>query len=474
MFQLGTILHSKGFSITVVHTQFNSPNPSNNPDFKFQAIPDGLSDDDIASGNFVDKIALLNVNCEAPFQECLAQMVKQQDPGDEIVCVIYDELMFFSESAANQLKLKSIILRTTSATTGISRVALLRLKAEGFIPLQDPIMQDPVPRLHPFRFKDLPISKFGITENYLQLIINAYNTRTSSAVIWNTMDCLEQSLLAQIQQQYQVPIFQIGPLHKFAPASSSSLLMEDSNCITWLNRQAPDSVIYVSLGSAASIDKKELVEMAWGLANSKQPFLWVVRPGSVNGSEEIELWPEGFKETVKGTGCIVKWAPQMEVLSHDAVGGFWTHCGWNSTLESISEGVPMICRPCFGDQRVNAMYDQVSETVIAKGPKCGYLRILPLVDTPQELNVKYCQDIGDLLPGPSSYRQFVGGLVYLTITWADISYAINLMSQFMTAPRHLHLVAVKRIICYFLDTPTRGLFFPFGNSLSHVGYSDSD
>ncbi|TXG74186.1 hypothetical protein EZV62_002765 [Acer yangbiense] len=103
-----------------------------------------------------------------------------------------------------------------------------------------------------------------------------------------------------------------------------------------------------------------------------------------------------------------------------------------------------------------------------------YLRILPLVDTPLELNVKYCQDIGDLLPGPSSYRQLVGSLVYLTITRADISYAVNLMSQFMTAPRHLHLVAVKRIIRYLLGTPTRGLFFPVGNSLSLVGYSDSD
>ncbi|TXG74179.1 hypothetical protein EZV62_002758 [Acer yangbiense] len=356
MCQLGTILYSKGFSITVVHTQFNSPNPSNNPEFKFQAIPDGLSDHDISSGNILGTIALLNVNCEVPFKECLAQMVKQQDPGDEIVCVIYDEMMFFSESAANQLKLKSIILRTTSAAACISRLALLRLKAEGYIPLQDPMMQEPVPRLHPYRFKDLPISQLGITENYLQLIINSYNTRTSSAVIWNTMDCLEQSLLAQIQQQYQVPIFPIGPLHKLSPTSSSSLLMVDTNCITWLDRQAPNSVIYVSSGSVASMDKKELVEMAWGLANSKQPFLWVVRPGSVNGSEEIEVLPEGFKEAVGGTGCIVKWAPQKEVLSHDAVGGFWTHCGWNSTLESISEGVPMICRPCFGDQRVNAMY----------------------------------------------------------------------------------------------------------------------
>ncbi|KAH7526434.1 hypothetical protein ACOSP7_024976 [Xanthoceras sorbifolium] len=356
MLQLGTILHSKGFSITVVHTQFNSPNPSNNPEFRFQIIPDGLSNHVISSGNIVEIISFLNVNCEVPFRECLALMVNQQDPSDEIVCVIYDELMFFSESAANQLKLQSIILRTTSAATCISRLALLRLKTEGHIPLRDPIMQDPVPGLHPFRFMDLPISKFGIPENYLQLIINAYNTRTSSAVIWNTVDFLEQSLLPQIQQQCHVPIFPIGPLHKFAPASSSSLLMEDTNCITWLNSQAPNSVIYVSLGSLASMDRKELVEMAWGLANSMQPFIWVVRPGLINGSEEIDLLPEGFKEAVGGNCCIVKWAPQKEVLSHGAVGGFWSHCGWNSTLESISEGVPMICRPCFGDQRVNARY----------------------------------------------------------------------------------------------------------------------
>ncbi|GAV78332.1 UDPGT domain-containing protein, partial [Cephalotus follicularis] len=110
----------------------------------------------------------------------------------------------------------------------------------------------------------------------------------------------------------------------------------------------------LSWRSIASVDDKELKEMAWGLANSKQPFLWVLRPGSIQGCEWIELLPEGFTETVGDLGCIVKWAPQKEVLAHNAVGGFWSHCGWNSTLECLSEGVPMICRPSFGDQRVNA------------------------------------------------------------------------------------------------------------------------
>ncbi|KAJ4719232.1 UDP-glycosyltransferase [Melia azedarach] len=355
MLQLGTILYSKGFSITVIHTHFNSPNTSTHPEFKFHSIPDGLSHDDILSGNAVAIITLLNFNCRATFHECLVQMMKQHHPRDEIVCVIYDEFMYFSEAAANRLKLQSIILRTSSATTQISREVLLKLIKEGYTPLRDPRLQDPVSGLYPLRFKDLPIAKSGMSENYLRLITDTHNVRKSSAVIWNTMNCIEQSSLAQVQQECQVPIFPIGPLHKFAPSSSSSLLKEDTSCISWLNNQAPNSVIYISLGSIASMDKKELEEMAWGLVNSKQPFLWVIRPGSTtNAPQGIELLPEGIKEAVGKNGCIVKWAPQKEVLAHVAVGGFWSHCGWNSTLESIGEGVPMICRPNFGDQTVNA------------------------------------------------------------------------------------------------------------------------
>jgi hypothetical protein len=217
--------------------------------------------------------------------------------------------------------------------------------------------QDRVPNLHSLRFKDLPVSIFGVPDNFLDMISQMYNVRTSSAVIWNTIDCLEQSSLEQQQQRYcPIPIFPIGPLHKFAPVSSSSLLNEDTSCITWLEKQPCNSVLYISLGSLASIDETEVAEMAWGLASSWQRFLWVVRPGSIPGSEWIESLPEDFREIVGERGCIVKWAPQKEVLAHSAVGGFWSHCGWNSTLESISEGVPMICKPCFGDQRVNARY----------------------------------------------------------------------------------------------------------------------
>lgn len=102
------------------------------------------------------------------------------------------------------------------------------------------------------------------------------------------------------------------------------------------------------------MSKAEFLELAWGLLESTVPFLWVIRPGLIQGSNANCPLPEGYLEMAGARGHIVMWAPQLEVLSHPAVRGFWTHTGWNSTLESIYEGVPMLCQPLFADQDMNA------------------------------------------------------------------------------------------------------------------------
>ncbi|XP_004294261.1 PREDICTED: UDP-glycosyltransferase 76E2-like [Fragaria vesca subsp. vesca] len=357
MLQLGTFLHSKGFSITIVHTQFNSPSPSNHPEFTFIPIPDGLTVPLVSSGNIVAILLAINANCKSSFEQCLTTQVMEQEPEKKITCIIYDEFMYFSAAAANHLNIPSIILRTTSAANFLARSTVIELHSKGHIPFPESVSLDPVPQLHLLRFKDLPISTFDTLENFLRVVVNSHDVRRSSAIVCNTTVCLDQSSLAQIQEHCQVPIFCVGPLHKLNTAAPiSSLLEEDTSCIEWLDKQSHKSVIYVSLGSVASIGEKELAEMTWGLANSKQPFLWVIRPGSINGSDWIELLPQEFREAIGERGFIVKWAPQREVLAHGAVGAFWTHCGWNSTLERISEGVPMICKPCFGDQKVHARH----------------------------------------------------------------------------------------------------------------------
>ena len=221
-------------------------------------------------------------------------------------------------------------------------------------PIVDPLSKDIVPGLHPLRFKDLP----EIPERFSVLLRTAYSKGASSAVIWNTSKCLEQSVLDKLEQERVIPILAVGPIHKISPPVSSSLIEEDRSCLSWLDSHPKGSVLYVSCsGSLWAMSEKEACEVAWGLANAKVPFVWVVRPGSIRGSDWVELLPQGFFEDVVGDrGLVLKWAPQKEVLAHGSVGGFWSHCGWNSTLESLSEGVPMICKPCFGDQRVNARY----------------------------------------------------------------------------------------------------------------------
>nr|XP_043638222.1 UDP-glucose iridoid glucosyltransferase-like [Erigeron canadensis] len=358
MLQLGSVLHSKGFSITIVHTKLNSPDPSNHPEFTFLPLFDNFLAID-ASANFTKFCEVLNNNCKMQLQDHLTRKIKEgKEANDEMnqrITIIHDNIMYFVEEVASNLNLPSIVFRSSSASYMPAFLALPKLHAQGQLPVQDSMLQKLVPELYPLRYKDLPFNKTS-TELAKEMFALAEHIRAPSAIIWNTIDFLEHSVLTKLRQHYKIPIFAIGPLNEMARGPSTSFLKEDTDCISWLDKQAPKSVIYVSLGSLATMNESELAETAWGLANSKQPFLWVVRPGSVNGSEWIEFLPEGFTEQVKGRGLVLKWAPQKEVLAHYAVGVFWSHCGWNSTLESISEGVPMICQPWMGDQCVNSRY----------------------------------------------------------------------------------------------------------------------
>ncbi|KAL1220243.1 UDP-glycosyltransferase 76E5 [Cardamine amara subsp. amara] len=336
MMQLGQALNLKGFS------------SHNFPDFEFVTIPESLPVSEIEAFGPVEFLIKLNETSEANFKNCIAQLLLQQ--GNDIACIIYDDLMYFSEAAAKEFKLPSIIFSTTSVTHKVCCCVLSKLNASKFlIDMEDHELQNKVvENLYPLSYKDLPTSGFGPLELYLELCKEVVNKRTASAVIINTTSCLESSSLSWLQQEFKIPVYPLGPLHITASVPSS-LLEEDRSCIEWLNKQKPRSVIYISFGSLALMETKEVVEMAWGLYDSNQPFLWVIRSGS-------ESLPEEISKMVSEKGYIVKWAPQQEVLEHRAVGGFWSHCGWNSTLESIVEGVPMICRPFNGEQKLNAMY----------------------------------------------------------------------------------------------------------------------
>ncbi|KAG7611066.1 UDP-glucuronosyl/UDP-glucosyltransferase [Arabidopsis suecica] len=361
MMQLARALHLKGFSITVAQTKFNYLKPSKDlADFQFITIPESLPASDLKNLGPVWFLLKLNKECEFSFKECLGQLLlqKQLIPEEEIACVIYDEFMYFAEAAAKEFNLPKVIFSTENATAFACRSAMCKLYAkDGLAPLKEGCGREEelVPELHPLRYKDLPTSAFAPVEASVEVFKSSCDKGTASAMIINTVRCLEISSLEWLQQELKIPIYPIGPLHMVSSAPPTSLLDENESCIDWLNKQKPSSVIYISLGSFTLLETKEVLEMASGLVSSNQHFLWVIRPGSILGSELTNEELLSMME-IPDRGYIVKWAPQKQVLAHSAVGAFWSHCGWNSTLESMGEGVPMICRPFTTDQKVNARY----------------------------------------------------------------------------------------------------------------------
>ncbi|XP_020108111.1 anthocyanidin 3-O-glucosyltransferase 7-like [Ananas comosus] len=172
---------------------------------------------------------------------------------------------------------------------------------------------------------------------------------TTAALVLNTFlgfDVTADAALASEFDHY----FPIGPLHLLADPPHPLADPDPSNCLSWLDQHPPASAAYVGFGTVAMPPPAELAALAKGLELSRAPFVWSLKESAQ------ELLPPGFSDRVRanGTGLVVSWAPQKAVLGHTAVGAFVSHCGWNSVIESVAAGVPMVCRPFFGDQRMNA------------------------------------------------------------------------------------------------------------------------
>ncbi|CAD6226237.1 unnamed protein product [Miscanthus lutarioriparius] len=373
MFQLAGLLHARGFAITVFHTHFNAPDASQHPAYDFVPVQDdGMPADSPDTVQVtVEHMFALNRACEAPFRERLAALLEQQQQHareEDVACLVADAHLLTLMDVARGLGVPTLALRTGSAACFRWFMAFPMLCDKGYLSaqgVQSPVAESqldmPVMELPPYRVRDLPSAASGATHGLMREVISraVSAVKTSSGLIINTFDALEADELASLRSDLAVPVFDIGPLHVHSPAASSSLLQQDRGCLDWLDAQGPASVLYVSFGSLASMSASDLAETAWGIANSGRPFLLVLRPGIVRGApptQQPPQLPDSFDAETRGRGMVVSWAPQEEVLAHPAVGAFWTHCGWNSTLEGVCAGVPMLCHPCFGDQMGNARY----------------------------------------------------------------------------------------------------------------------
>lgn len=386
MLKVAKLLHHLGFHITFVNTDYNhrrllkSRGPdslSGLPSFRFETIPDGLPPSEI-----VDATQDIPSLCESTSTTCLPHfknlIARLNDAATSDVppvsCIVSDGVMSFTADAAAELGVPEVLFWTTSACGFYAYTQFRKIIEMGYAPLKDTSYLsngyletevEGIQGMEGIRLRDIPsfIRTTNVDDNFMIKFIfsETERARKASAIILNTFQALERDVLDALST-FLPPIYAIGPLHLLESQLAdprldqlgSNLWREDPQCLHWLDSQPPNSVVYVNFGSITVMTPHQLTEFAWGLANSNLPFLWIIRPDLVSGDHAV-LPPE-LLEATRERGLMASWCCQEKVLSHPAVGGFLTHSGWNSTLESICSGVPMVCWPFFAEQQTNCWY----------------------------------------------------------------------------------------------------------------------
>ncbi|KAK9671096.1 hypothetical protein RND81_12G006700 [Saponaria officinalis] len=214
---------------------------------------------------------------------------------------------------------------------------------------------------------DVPIcipSREGcFTPEFEEFIISQHKLlEFESGRLFNTCRLIEGryiELLAKLSTNARKRIFAIGPFNPVEVKGTSR--GNRHRCLEWLDKQEKDSVIYVSFGTVTSMKDDQIRELAIGLERSGLSFIWVLRnPDNGDFCAEHKsrsaLLPNGYEERMQNRGMVVReWAPQLEILEHPATGGFISHCGWSSCMESITMGVPIVAWPMHSDQPKNSI-----------------------------------------------------------------------------------------------------------------------
>ncbi|XXG67917.1 hypothetical protein AAC387_Pa06g1150 [Persea americana] len=277
--------------------------------------------------------------------------------GRRPLCIIADEFMAWTVESARKFGVFHCILQTTGAYGAAIVISLWthlpHRKADAGEEFSLPGLPDV--KLHRSQIMEEVRDIDGTDPWSILLRKCIYFSGQSDGVLVNTVEEMESKALSHLRKNSWRRAWAIGPLLSppFTPSTTSS-------CVEWLSLQPPDSVLYISFGSQSSIDLSPMMELAKGLEASGKHFIWVIRPPSGFDPDEefrAEWLPEGFEEriTERKQGILVKkWAPQMEILSHESTGAFLSHCGWNSVLESLSEGVPIIGWPIGAEQPYNS------------------------------------------------------------------------------------------------------------------------
>ncbi|GMI98600.1 UDP-glycosyltransferase 74 F1 [Hibiscus trionum] len=357
MLQFAKRLLSKGVRAALVSTVFlaSSSFSGSSISFDHHTISDGFDEGGIYQA--ADAEAYLSTFCSVGSKSLAALIQRLGETGHPVDALVYDSLMPWALDVAKQLGVPAAAFFTQSCA--VNSVYYHVWKGDLQLPL--PPTRVYLPALPPLRVSELPsfVAIYGLYPAWLDALVNQFsNVDGAEWVFLNHFYELEPEAMDWMSKHWNV--MTVGPTipsmyldKRLQNNKDYGLNLFDPNasaCMSWLSGKPKGSVVYVSFGSIASLGTKQMAEIGCALKRRNGHFLWVVRE-----TEKSKL-PHNYIEETSDQGLVVTWCPQLEVLSHESIGCFLTHCGFNSVLEALSLGVPMLAMPQWTDQATNAKY----------------------------------------------------------------------------------------------------------------------
>ncbi|KAG6532806.1 anthocyanidin 5,3-O-glucosyltransferase-like [Zingiber officinale] len=357
------LLHDFAVTVVIMHSPVNHPSldpflarvSAAYPSISFHRLPPPTAADPPAGSSslasFLENIRLNN-------SQLLDFLVAHRLTAD-VRAVVLDFFCVAALDVTAELRLPTHIFFSSSAASLAIFLYLPAVESTTELSFRE-LGDAPVhfPGLPPIAASDMPSPLMDRTgESYERLVIIFQRMLEADSIFINSFEPLESETVHALRSGACAPSRRMPEVHCIGPLiSGGGDGNERAECLKWLDVQPRGSVVFLCFGSMSSFSVAQLEQIAAGLERSGQRFLWVVRtPKDSPESHELDVClPEGFLERTKQRGVVVEsWAPQVEVLNHEAVAAFVTHCGWNSTLEAIAAGVAMVAWPLYAEQSLN-------------------------------------------------------------------------------------------------------------------------
>ncbi|KAI3461074.1 hypothetical protein Pfo_017737 [Paulownia fortunei] len=378
---LAQLIEQKGYTVVFVNTPLNIKNlhtsfPPPSSSIIFAEIPFNSSDNglppeaentDSLPYNLIPRFVEATTSLKLPFRTLLSDLIDIHG-GEKPLCVISDFFFGWAADVAHEFGILHLIFSVTGGfgmacyySMWLNLPHRLTHSVEFLLPDFPEAGRVHVTQVTPAMLAGGEHDPLTI---FLQKIFLSW--ANSDGLLLNTVEELDKLGLIYFQRKLGIPVWAIGPLllsEEDRARTGRQSTISPEQCIQWLDKKEPNSVLYISFGSQNTIPASQMMKLAKALDASGRNFIWVVRPPlgfDINAEFVAEEWlPEGFLQHIheQDRGLIVsKWAPQVEILAHKSVAAFVSHCGWNSVLEAMKYGVPVISWPIGADQLYNAKF----------------------------------------------------------------------------------------------------------------------